>query len=78
MVTISSANAAPARFTSDSIASDSRPTEFVIHHASVFSAIVATATAMETRSSSRGSSNSNFDAIRRLSAKLDVARRREG
>ncbi len=39
-----------ARLTSDSIASDSRPTEPVSHQASVFSAMVSTATPIDTRS----------------------------
>src|SRR5574337_171631 len=47
MVTISSAKVAPARFTSASTASDSRLTEPVIHHAPVFNAIVASATATD-------------------------------
>jgi hypothetical protein len=47
-VTIASANIAPARLTTDSIASASRPTEPVSHHAPVFSAIVAAATAIES------------------------------
>ena len=48
MVTISSANIAPARLTSDSSASDSRLTEPVIHQAAVFSTMVATATATDS------------------------------
>src|SRR5262245_41874470 len=48
MLTISSANAAPARLTSDSSASDSKPTELVSHHAPNFSAIVASATATDS------------------------------
>ena len=48
IVTIASANIAPARLTSDSIASDSRPTEPVSHQAPVFSAIVASATAIDS------------------------------
>lgn len=48
MVTMASAKIAPARLTSDSIASDSRPTDPVSHHAPVFSAMVASAAAMES------------------------------
>ena len=44
---ITSANEAPARFTKDSIASDSRPTEPVSHQAIALSAMVATAAAIE-------------------------------
>jgi hypothetical protein len=47
-VTIASAKIAPARLTTDSIASDSRPTEPVSHQAPVFSTIVASATATES------------------------------
>ena len=54
MVTINNANPALARFTKDSIASASRPTEAVIHQARVFSAIVSTATTMEARSKLSG------------------------
>ena len=43
IVTIAMANSAEARFTNDSIASDNRPTESVIHHAAVFMTMVATA-----------------------------------
>jgi len=39
-LSIASAISAPARFTSDSSASDSRPTDPVSHHANVLSAIV--------------------------------------
>src|SRR5690606_29503492 len=49
MVTIASANSAAARLTSDSIASDSSPTESVSHQASVFSAMVASAAATDSR-----------------------------
>ena len=48
MVTIISANIAPARFTSDSSASDKRLTLPLTHHALAFSTMVHTATAMET------------------------------
>jgi len=48
MVTISSANIAPARLTSDSSASDSRLTEPLTHHAPVLSAMVARATATDS------------------------------
>ena len=48
MVTIASANIAPARLTTDSIASDNKPTEPVSHQAPVFSAMVASATATES------------------------------
>jgi hypothetical protein len=43
-----SANIAPARLTTDSIASDSRLTESVSHQAPVFSAMVASATAIDS------------------------------
>jgi hypothetical protein len=46
-VTMASANIAPARLTTDSMASDNRPTDPVSHHAPVFNAIVATATAID-------------------------------
>ena len=39
-----------ARFTSDSIASDSRPTESVMYQASVLSVIVISATAIDAQS----------------------------
>ena len=45
MVTMASANTAPARFTNDSSASDNRLTLSVSHQAAVFSAMVASATA---------------------------------
>src|SRR5882672_4278831 len=48
MVTIASANKAAARLTKDSIASDSRPTEPVTHHAAVFKLIVATAASTDS------------------------------
>jgi hypothetical protein len=48
IVTIASANIAPARLTTDSIASDSNPTDPVNHQAPVFSAMVASATAIES------------------------------
>ena len=48
IVTIASANSADARLTNDSIASDSRPTEPVIHHASDLIAMVATAVATDS------------------------------
>ncbi len=54
MVTITSPNTALARFTNDSIASDSRPTESVITQASVFSAIVTTATTIDAINRRRG------------------------
>jgi len=47
MVTMASANIAPARLTSDSSASDSRLTLPLTHQAPVFRAMVATATATE-------------------------------
>ena len=47
-MTIANANIAPARLTSDSIASDSRLTESVTHQAPVLSVMVATATAIES------------------------------
>ena len=53
-VTITRANMAPARFTNDSSASDSRLTEPVTHHASVLRTMVSTATMMETCSQRRG------------------------
>src|SRR5258705_6773560 len=48
MVTIASANKAAARLTKDSIASDSRPTEPVTHHAAVFKLMVATAASTDS------------------------------
>ncbi len=48
MVTMASANMAPARFTSDSSASDNRLTESVSHQALVLSTMVASATATDT------------------------------
>jgi hypothetical protein len=44
MVTIISAKMALARFTNDSIASDSKPTESVMYQASVLSVMVTMAT----------------------------------
>ena len=49
-VTIANAKMAEARFTKDSMASESRPTESVTHQAAVLSAIVTTAVAMESLS----------------------------
>jgi len=48
MVTMASANMAPARFTRDSSASDARLTLPLTHQAAVFSAMVTTATATDT------------------------------
>ena len=47
-VTIISANTAPARLTSDSSASDNKPTELVSHQAANFSTMVASATATDS------------------------------
>src|SRR5262249_47977007 len=52
--TISSAKAAPARFTTDSIASDRRPTEPVSRQARVLRTMVSTATAIDQRRSTWG------------------------
>src|SRR2546427_11440422 len=49
MVTMVSANTAPARLTKDSSASDSRPTEPVSHQARVLSTMVSSATTTEMR-----------------------------
>ena len=53
-VTIHRPNSAAARFTSDSIASDSRPTEPVTHQAPVLSAMVSRATTTDTVIRRRG------------------------
>jgi len=45
---MTSANMAPARFTKDSRASESSPTESVIHQARVLSTMVSKDTTMET------------------------------
>ena len=50
MVTIINAKMALARFTKDSIASDSKPTESVMYQASVFRTMVAMATPMDALS----------------------------
>ena len=50
MVTIIKPNTALARLTSDSIASDSKPTESVSHQARVFRPIVISATKTEAHS----------------------------
>ena len=47
-VTIHSPNTAAARLTKDSSASDSKPTEPVTHQAQVLSAMVSSATAIDT------------------------------
>ena len=54
MVTMASANMAPARLTKDSSASDSRPTEPVSHQASVLSTMVSSATTIDNRKRLRG------------------------
>ena len=54
MVSMASANVAPAKFTNDSMASESKPTEPVNHHASILSTMVMTATNTEIRSKLRG------------------------
>ncbi len=54
MVTITKPKIALARFTSDSIASDSSPTESVMSQAPVFSAMVMRATTTEAMSRRRG------------------------
>ena len=56
MVTITSPKTALARLTSDSIASDSSPTESVTNHASVLSAMVTSATPTDAHSIPRGDS----------------------
>jgi hypothetical protein len=54
MVTIIKAKMALAKFTKDSIASDSKPTESVTYQASVLSAMVMRATAIDAPSSRFG------------------------
>src|SRR5262245_18835135 len=53
MPSMVSATVAPTRLTDPSSASESRPTESVIHQASAFSTIVARAAAMESRANLR-------------------------
>ena len=71
MVTISSAKMALARFTSDSIASDSNPTESVMYQAQVLSVMVMMATATEARSRRCGVKNGSAEHGVRRSAERD-------
>ena len=75
IVTIASANSAEARLTNDSIASDSRPTEPVIHQAAVFMTIVSDrhrdGQAQQRRDLHRPSASAQGDAGELALADLD-------
>jgi len=63
MVTIISAKMALARFTNDSIASDSKPTEPVMYQARVLSVIVMRATATDAHSKVRAEGSRNAGGV---------------
>ena len=62
-MTISNPKTALAKLTTDSMASDSKPTESVSHHARVFKAIVTTATATEVHNRPWGVSHFSKTAL---------------
>ena len=66
---------AAARLTKDSIASDSRPTEPVIHQAAVLSPMVSSATTTDTAIRRRGVSQARIagEFMRAIVAKAGVA-----
>jgi len=72
MVTISKPKMALARFTSDSIASDNKPTESVMYQASVLSVMVMMATT--TEASSRRCGVKNRSGIKDMAAYPSVTR----
>ena len=62
-MTIINPKMALAKLTKDSIASDSKPTESVIHHAQVLSVMVMMATTTEAHNKVRGDHAGNFEIM---------------